>query len=159
RSDVTLQEFADLPPRSSATLKVVAALPPASFAPASLPTPAPASPPKLQAFLAEEIRQGQVTVSPSRQGTLVRIHNRGLFATGSATVQENFIGLLDKIGAEIAKERTRAIVIGHTDNVPINTLAFPSNWQLSQERARQVARILARHVPAALITAEGRGQT
>jgi type VI secretion system protein ImpK len=159
RSDATLQEFADLPPKSSATLKMTAALPPASFAPASLPTPTPVPPPKLLAFLEEEIHGGLVTVSPSRQGTLVRIHNRGLFATGSASVQDTFIGLLEKIGAEIAKERVRVIVIGHTDNVPINTFAFPSNWQLSQERARQVARILARHVPATLITAEGRGQT
>jgi type VI secretion system protein ImpK len=159
RSDATLEEFADLPPKRSATLKVTAVLPPAAPAPASQPIPTPVPPPKLQAFLDEEIRQGLVTVSPSRQGTLVRIHNRGLFATGSASVQVNFVGLLEKIGAEIAKERARVIVIGYTDNVPINTFAFPSNWQLSQERARKVASILARHVPPALITAEGRGQT
>jgi flagellar motor protein MotB len=67
--------------------------------------------------------------------------------------------LIDKIGAEIGQEGARVLVVGHTDNVPINTFAFRSNWQLSQERARQVARILGRHISPALIRAEGRGET
>jgi type VI secretion system protein ImpK len=152
RSDVTLQELADLPPKGPASLKMAAVVAP-------MVAPAAAPPTTLQTFLDDEIRQGLVAVSPVRQGALVRIRNRGLFATGSASVQDRFLSLLDKIGAEIGKERARVIVVGHTDNIPINTFAFRSNWQLSQERARQVARILARHVPAALITAEGRGQT
>jgi type VI secretion system protein ImpK len=155
RSDVTLQQLADLPPKGAASLKV-AAVAAAVVAP---PAIAPAPQPKLQTFLDDEIRTGLVTVSQVRQGTLVRIRNRGLFATGSASVQDRFVPLIDKIGAEIAQEGARVLVVGHTDNVPINTFAFRSNWQLSQERARQVARILASHVSPALIQAEGRGET
>jgi type VI secretion system protein ImpK len=148
RSDVTLQQLADLPPKAAASLKMAAAT-----------APPAAAPPRLQSFLDGEIRTGLVTVSQVRQGTLVRIRNRGLFATGSASVQDRFVALIDKIGTEIGQEGARVLVVGHTDNVPINTFAFRSNWQLSQERARQVARILARHVSPALIRAEGRGET
>jgi len=155
QSDATLQSFADLPPKVPASLKMTTAAP----APAVPPKAPPKAPPKLQAFLEEEIRQGLVVVSPVSQGALVRIRNRGLFAPGSAVVQDKFVGLLDKVGTEIGKEGARIVVVGHTDNVPINTFAFRSNWQLSQERARQVARMLARHVPAEMISAEGRGQT
>jgi type VI secretion system protein ImpK len=154
RSDVTLQQLADLPPKSAVSVKMVAAIAPRPAPPAAVVTE-----PKLQTFLDDEIRTGLVTVSQVRQGTLVRIRNRGLFATGSASVQDRFISLIDKIGAEIGQEGARVLVVGHTDNVPINTFAFRSNWQLSQERARQVARILARHVSPALIRAEGRGET
>jgi type VI secretion system protein ImpK len=159
QSDATLQSFADLPPKVPASLKMMTAAAAPAPPPAAPPRAPPTAPPKLQVFLDEEIRQGVVMVSPVSQGALVRIRNRGLFAPGSATVQDRFVGLLDKIGAEIGKEGARIIVVGHTDNVPINTFAFRSNWQLSQERARQVARIFARHVPAELISAEGRGQT
>jgi type VI secretion system protein ImpK len=155
RSDVTLQQLADLPPKGVASLKMAAATAPAIAAPVMASAPQP----KLQTFLDDEIRTGLVTVSQARQGTLVRIRNRGLFATGSASVQDRFVPLIDKIGAEIAQEGARVLVVGHTDNVPINTFAFRSNWQLSQERAHQVARILARHVSPAQIQAEGRGET
>ena len=151
QSDATLQSFADLPPKVPASLKMTTAAP--------TPAAPPKAPTKLQSFLEEEIRQGLVVVSPVSQGALVRIRNRGLFAPGSAVVQDKFVGLLDKVGTEIGKEGARIVVVGHTDNVPINTFAFRSNWQLSQERARQVARILARHIPAEMISAEGRGQT
>jgi type VI secretion system protein ImpK len=160
RSDVTLQQLADLPPKGVASLKMAAPTAPPPTAPSPIAT-APVAPPapKLQTFLDDEIRTGLVTVSQVRQGTLVRIRNRGLFATGSASVQDRFVPLIDKIGAEIGQEGARVLVVGHTDNVPINTFAFRSNWQLSQERARQVARILGRHVSPALIQAEGRGET
>jgi type VI secretion system protein ImpK len=153
-SDITLQQLADLPPKGGASVKVAAAPAIASPHPPTVPVE-----PKLQTFLDEEIRTGLVTVSQVRQGTLVRIRNHGLFATGSASVQDRFIPLIDKIGAEIGQEGARVLVVGHTDNVPINTYAFRSNWQLSLARARQVARILARHVSPALIRAEGRGET
>jgi type VI secretion system protein ImpK len=156
RSDVTLQQLADLPPKGAASVKIVAT---AIAPPPPRPPPAVVAQPKLQTFLDDEIRTGLVTVSQVRQGTLVRIRNRGLFATGSASVQDRFVPLIDKIGAEIGQEGARVLVVGHTDNVPINTFAFRSNWQLSQERARQVARILGRHISPELLRAEGRGET
>jgi type VI secretion system protein ImpK len=153
-SDATLQALADLPPKGAPSLRMAT---PAAQRVA--PAPSLAASPKLQMFLEAEIRQGLVSVSPVPQGELVRIRNRGLFASGSASIQQAFLDLLDRIGEEIARERRRVMIIGHTDNVPINTFAFPSNWQLSQERARRVAKLLARHVDPALITSEGRGQT
>src|SRR5437660_42153 len=48
-------------------------------------------------------------------------------------------------------------VIGHSDNIPIRTLRFPSNWELSKARAESVARLLAAGIGPGRIRADGRG--
>jgi type VI secretion system protein ImpK len=51
-------------------------------------------------------------------------------------------------------------VTGHTDSQPIRSVRFPSNWHLSQERARSVAQLLGRRISApARLTAEGRADS
>ena len=51
--------------------------------------------------------------------------------------------MLDRIGVALQAEPGRVLVIGHTDNQPIRTARFPSNWQLSTARAETVARVVA----------------
>mgnify|MGYP002623321143 FL=1 len=75
---------------------------------------------------------------------MIRINNRGLFASGSARVSDGHRPILDKIGAALDREAGPVFVIGHTDSQPINTLQFPSNWHLSSARAKSVAEILSR---------------
>ncbi len=58
----------------------------------------------------------------------------------------------------MAQENFRAVVVGYTDNVPIKTIQFPSNWHLSQARAKSVADILAAFTGPGAIIAEGRGE-
>jgi type VI secretion system protein ImpK len=50
-------------------------------------------------------------------------------------------------------------VIGHSDNVPIRTFRFPSNWELSRARAESVARLLAAGIGPARVRADGRGDS
>lgn len=116
--------------------------------------PAVASPPKpnanlaqvarnLRAFLDPQIRQGLVAVVEEADRTTVRIRGDGLFDSGKAEVKPAFQNLLQQIGAELNKVQGQVLVTGHSDNVPIRTLQFPSNWHLSKARADSVVSILA----------------
>jgi type VI secretion system protein ImpK len=130
-----------------------------------VPPPPPPAPPeptsldKLRTFLKPEIDQGLVSVLGTASTPVVRISNRGLFASGSATVQQAFVPLLDRIGQALSTERGTVQVIGYTDNQPIHTVQFPSNFQLSTIRAQAAKAVVARTVgDPARISAEGRGE-
>ena len=115
----------------------------------------------LRTFLEPEIRQGLVTVLEEADRTTVRIRGDGLFDSGKAEVKPAFYELLQqRIGTELNKVQGRVLVTGHTDNVPIRTLQFPSNWHLSKARADSVVKILA--APSAMpnrFIGEGRADT
>lgn len=96
----------------------------------------------LRTFLDPQIRQGLVTVIADADKTTVRIRGDGLFDSGKAEVKPAFYGLLQQIGNELNKVQGQVLVTGHTDNVPIRTLQFPSNWHLSKARADSVVKIL-----------------
>jgi type VI secretion system protein ImpK len=83
----------------------------------------------------------------------------GLFASGSADVESSAVPLLGAVAQALDQLPGAVLVTGHTDDVPIRTLRFPSNWQLSKERAEAVRDILARTVAADRLTAEGRADT
>jgi type VI secretion system protein ImpK len=130
-------------------------------APARPPAPVvaarPAPEPRIAPFLAEEVRAGLVAVDDRRDRSVVTIVGDGLFKAGEAAVSSRDQALLSRIGGELAKVPGQIDVVGHTDNAPIRTLRFPSNWDLSRARAESVARLLAAHVPADRIRADGRG--
>ena len=115
----------------------------------------------LRTFLEPEIRQGLVTVLEEADRTTVRIRGDGLFDSGKAEVKLAFYELLQqRIGAELNKVQGRVMVTGHTDNVPIRTLQFPSNWHLSKARADSVVKILAaRSANPSRFISEGRADT
>lgn len=112
---------------------------------------------RIQTLLADESRRNLVNVTD--QGNTVRIivHNKGMFASGSAIVDKNFGPLIEKIGTAIKDLPGPVLVTGHTDSVPIRTLRFPSNWHLSLARADAVTALLAQSLgeKAKLVT-EGR---
>jgi type VI secretion system protein ImpK len=97
----------------------------------------------LRAFLDPQIRQGLVAVVEEADKTTIRIRGDGLFDSGQAIVKPAFQNLLQQIGAELNTVQGKVLVTGHTDNVPIRTLQFPSNWHLSKARADSVVAILA----------------
>ncbi len=137
---------------------------PAIVRAAPVQPPAPAPPPpspgaldKLRGFLRPEIEQGLVAVIGTDAVPVVRIRNRGLFASGSAVVQARFDPLLDRIGQALADESGAVQVIGYTDNQPIRSVQFPSNFQLSAARAKAAAAIIARGIGSpGRISTEGR---
>jgi type VI secretion system protein ImpK len=80
-----------------------------------------------------------------------------MFPSGSAVVQPSFVSLFERIGKALADERGAVQVVGYTDNQPIRSVQFPSNFQLSAARARAAADIIGRTIgqPARIAT-EGR---
>jgi type VI secretion system protein ImpK len=72
----------------------------------------------------------------------VTILGDGLFAPGSATVSPNYMAPLQRVAEALEALPGQVRVIGHTDNQPIRSARFPSNWHLSQERARVVMTLL-----------------
>src|SRR6185312_13463836 len=100
---------------------------------------APAPPPvvrddlqqRLSKFLAKEIQEGLVTVAATMQTATVRVRGSDLFASGTATINDRYVPLIDRVAAALDNEAGSVLVVGHTDNVPIRSLRFPSNYQLS----------------------------
>ena len=98
----------------------------------------------LYVFLKPEIDQGLVTVLGSRAVPIVRIRNTGMFASGSATVSPAYYRLLQRIGEALKAEKGAVTVDGYTDNQPIHTVQFPSNFQLSTARAEAARALIVR---------------
>jgi type VI secretion system protein ImpK len=141
-ADELYTRMAALPPRGLPSIERVALMiqPPAQ--------PPPAAPPsidagiKMRSFLEAEIRQGMVSVDGNEQRLLVRIRNRGMFASGSAVLEQRYLDILRRIGEALKDEPGQVQVLGHTDNEPINNAAFSSNQALSQMRAQRAMSIL-----------------
>ena len=123
--------------------------PPPSQSPSSTPDP-------LYVFLKPEIDQRLVTVLGNHAMPIVRIRNAGMFASGSATVAPSYYRLLERIGEALKAERGPVTVNGYTDNQPIHTVRFPSNFQLSSARAEAArAVVIGTLAEPGRVTAQG----
>lgn len=116
--------------------------------------------PRLAGFLADEIRAQKVAVEDAVDRSVVTIRGDQLFASGSASIDDDFQPLLLRIAEAIRKVKGQVLVTGHSDNRPIATLRYPSNWKLSQDRAQQVMDVLAAKTgQPERFRAEGRSDT
>ena len=115
------------------------------------PAPAPDLIATVRTFLAPEIREGLVVVDGDAQRLMVRIKGRGMFASGSSEVQPRFVTLLNRIGEALKTEKGRVMVVGHTDNQPIRTVASPrtSSFRPRGARARRTSSPRRRASPRA----------
>jgi type VI secretion system protein ImpK len=73
---------------------------------------------------------------------VIKLCGEALFDSGQATVKDDFKKKAVDIAALLDKYPGRIRVTGHTDNTPIHNVRFPANWQLSMERAKEVAALL-----------------
>jgi type VI secretion system protein ImpK len=155
-SDGIYARLRDAPPTQMPTITrtpIVEAKP----VPTPLPPPEPTVMDRLRKFLQPEIEQGLVEVTGTVGQPLIRITGRGMFASGAAAVQPSFKPLLDRIGLALKEEPGSVQVIGYTDDQPIRTITFPSNFQLSTARAQAASAIIATTVgDKSRLTAEGR---
>lgn len=125
--------------------------------PPTPPVTLPAPKPRLAQFLASEIKAGLVAVRDEIDRSVITIRGDGLFDPGSASLSGDREALMRRIAEALAQVPGPVLVTGHTDNQPIRSLRFPSNWHLSEERAKAVRAILvSQGVPAARVGAEGR---
>lgn len=100
------------------------------------------APDRLAHLVAAEIQSGALLVRDLPDRSIVVARGDQLFEPGSATVSPGFERLLARIGAALAQTGGRVLVRGHTDDRPIRSVRFPSNWHLSQARAEAAARLL-----------------
>jgi type VI secretion system protein ImpK len=130
-------------------------------APAVRPPPpivvTPPAPEPLYVFLKPDIDQGTVTVLGTHSAPIVRIRNRGMFASGSATVAPAYYALLERIGQALKAEKGPVQITGYTDNQPIHTVQFPSNFHLSAARANAARDLIVKTMgDPTRVKAEGR---
>ncbi len=94
---------------------------------------------KLKKALEKEIAEGKILVRAEGNRAIVHILERGSFRSGRADVKTDFIPVLKKIAELISGTEDQVRISGHTDNIPISTQRFRSNWELSAARAVSVA--------------------
>jgi chemotaxis protein MotB len=128
---------------------------PPTVTPAALPLPLPSTSLQmaetedtLNALLKEQIatRQipaGSVTMRTTPDGLVISLHEAGFFASGSAEVRASSIPMIESLAAVLPPGPLS--IEGHTDNVPIHTTQFATNWELSTARATAIARLLLDH--------------
>lgn len=127
------------------------------LAPPVAPAAQPAPEPRLAQFLQADIKAELVTVRDEVDRSVITIRGDGLFAPASATLASDREALMKRIAEALARVGGPVLITGHTDNIAIRTLRFPSNWHLSDERARAVRDLmLSAGLPADRVRAEGR---
>jgi chemotaxis protein MotB len=89
------------------------------------------------------IKQGQIAVRGNEKWLEVEINSSILFASGRAQLSTEASKVLTEITDVFSNTNNPIYVSGYTDDIPINTLQYPSNWELSAARAASVVRIMA----------------
>jgi chemotaxis protein MotB len=87
------------------------------------------------------VKEGQVRVTQSPLGVSIEINASVLFAPGQAQLEKFSIQVLKAVAQVVAGVPNAVQIEGHTDNIPIDTPAYPSNWELSTARASSVVRL------------------
>lgn len=95
---------------------------------------------EIQKKVAELGMKDQLTIQVTDNGLLIRMGEKILFDLGKADLRPEAYPILDLVGKTISHGASSVIVGGHTDNLPISTREFPSNWELSTARAVRVVK-------------------
>jgi len=98
---------------------------------------------RLNAAARREIGDGLIAIHESNGGLTVSLQEAGFFDSGAAGIRPMALPVLERIAEALPDSALR--VEGHTDDVPISTAQFASNWELSSSRASSIARLLLRH--------------
>ncbi|WP_158793968.1 flagellar motor protein MotB [Granulicella sp. L60] len=98
-----------------------------------------------QQVAAGGIPPGGIAMRITPDGLVISLHEAGFFPSGSAEVRPASIPMISILATTLPAGPLR--VEGHTDNVPIHTSQFASNWELSTARSTAIARLLLEHGP------------
>jgi chemotaxis protein MotB len=105
---------------------------------------------QLQQYISQNQLQNKVQTRIRQNGTrrelvITLLTDKSLYDSGSAELRDVTKGILDVVNGQLRIRKNDIRVEGNTDNVPIHTAQFPSNWELSAARAVGVARYLVEH--------------
>ena len=96
---------------------------------------------ELEQTLSNQVASHTVSIKMGRDGLVISLREAGFFASGSATPRPETLPTLRQIAASLGRTPYDLRIEGHTDNVPIHTPEFDSNWELSSARATRIARL------------------
>jgi chemotaxis protein MotB len=105
---------------------------------------------------AEELKMAEdINIQITENGLLIQLGDKILFDVGNAELKSAAYPLLDIVGKTIRKRASTVLVRGHTDNIPIHTPQYASNWELSSARAISVVKYLIEYdeVPPEILAA------
>lgn len=126
----------------------------------SNPAPPPPATLNLKAFLKPEIDAGLVAVRDEADQSVVTLKGDGLFASASTEVRGRYDTVIQRIAAAMNNVSGKILVIGYSDNVPIRSARFASNYELSLARAQSVQTLLQQQLAQpSRVKAEGRGES
>jgi chemotaxis protein MotB len=97
---------------------------------------------KLQSYIEENNLDEQLSTQLAEEGLMIRIKERALFPSGSAQLVGQAQSIVPVVAGMLASLPERVVISGHTDNVPINTAQYPSNWELSASRAMNLMKAI-----------------
>ena len=115
---------------------------------------------ELAQTLSNQVATHTVSIHMGRDGLVISLREAGFFASGSATPMPATLATLKEIAASLSRTPYDLRVEGDTDNIPIHTAEFDSNWELSTARATRIARIFLdmKAMPPDRISAAGYAQ-
>ncbi|GMV43209.1 MAG: flagellar motor protein MotB [Myxococcales bacterium] len=97
---------------------------------------------ELQKYVQEAGLEDRVRVTMTLRGLVITLAEAGFFESGDATLRQAAYPILEAIARVLSHYRRPLRVEGHTDDRPISTSRFPSNWELSSARAAHIVRLL-----------------
>lgn len=114
----------------------------------------------IEAYLVKQSAQNKVALTITRRGLIVSLKEAGFFDSGQAQIKPSAHELINSIAEAMTQYNNPLRVEGHTDNIPISTSQFPSNWELSTARATNVLKYMLKYYDAEpeKISATGYGE-
>ncbi|ROU00556.1 type VI secretion system protein TssL [Marinobacter sp. R17] len=116
---------------------------------------------QLKKVLRDELQEGRLDLKKENERIVIRIEEKGSFPSGSAQLTYSFEDMLYRM-ADVLKGTPGELTIeGHTDDVPIHSTRYDSNWNLSADRAAAVANVLIKGggIEANRVTVQGFADT
>lgn len=115
---------------------------------------------KVNSYIRDLELEAEVSVMMQSSGVFVEIKDAILFESGSAELKPSGVELLGKLEEMLNDFENDIVIEGHTDNVPMSSALYPSNWELSTARAVSVLRYLyeVKDVDPTRLSARGYGE-
>ncbi len=116
---------------------------------------------RLKGEMEKEINAESIEVNKFEDKILIRFQETISFDVASAQLRDNFLPILDQVSQTLSEVDGSILVVGHTDDIPITTARFRSNWDLSAARAASVVQRMIKisNLPANHIIASGRADS
>ncbi|MDF1584134.1 MAG: MotB family protein [Methyloprofundus sp.] len=100
---------------------------------------------KIEERLKDDIDKGLVSVETQGLKIIIRINEKGSFGSGTAILKSGFEPVMNRITESVIQAKGKVLVAGHTDDIPISTDWYRSNWELSAGRSVSVAEFMLKN--------------